>query len=354
MEQMDLSSHQRTIIACAIVAVEILLHSESKGQIYSILGKIFIIALSLRCSQYFGYTGIAGVDPWTHHAIISDLLSQGHMQQFISFSERANSYFNYPLFHLFTGMMSNIGALSIKSAMFLAAALPEVLSIIFLFLLGREFIGVKGALLAALVMSFSEFHIQWGTQIIAMTLGFALVSFAMYIVMTRQHWSRSIVMRFLLILLFAAVIQTHTVAAFAMFIILLILFITMRAHKLLYRVNTQVVYVSVTLLLLFTIGLLAQWMYAAFGTIRFFSGVLAALLDSFTLADFLSRLDVTGAPDGPLLYESILTISGFAILFGFAVIGILLCLSNRYHDVNRVSLIALAVVLFIIPFSFSL
>ena len=343
-----------TALASAVVAVEIVLYSKSWRQIYSILGKIFILALSLRCSQYFGFAGIAGVDPWTHHAIISDLLSQGHMQQFTSSSGRWNSYFNYPIFHLYTGMMSNICALSIKNAMFLAAALPEVLSIIFLFLLGRELIGVKGALMAALILSFSDFHIQWGTQIIAMTLGFALVSFAIYIVMTRQNWSRSIAMRSLLILLFVAIIQTHTVTAFVLFISLLVLFITMRVYKLLYRVNPQVVHVSVTLLLLFTVGLLAQWMYAAFGSTGFLVAIVEGLQGSLAEAGLLNRQEITGALDGALLYEHILNISGFAILFGFAVIGSLLCLSNRYHNVNRVSLVTLAVVLFTVPFSFSL
>ncbi len=127
-----------TAMACAVVAVEIVLCSESGGQIYSILGKIFILALSLRCSEYFGFaSSIVGIDPWTHYEIVRDLLSQGHMQQFWSFSGQVNSYLNYPLFHLYTGMISNIGALIIKDALFFAVALPAILSISFVFLLSR-------------------------------------------------------------------------------------------------------------------------------------------------------------------------------------------------------------------------
>ncbi|MFC1988440.1 hypothetical protein ACFLVJ_01225 [Chloroflexota bacterium] len=343
-----------TAVASMVVAIEIVLYSKSGGQIYLILGKILILALSLRCSYYFGYVGIVGVDPWTHHTIISDLLSQGHMQQFVSSSGKSNTYFNYPLFHLVTGMMSNIGALSIKNAMFLAAALPEVLSIIFLFLFGRDLIGVKGALLTALILGFSDFHIQWGTQIIPMTLGIALVSFVIYIVFSQKSWSRSIGMRFLLILLFAVIIQTHTVTTFVLFIALLAVFIARWVYRLLYRVNLQVVYVSLTMLLIFTIGFLAQWTYAAFGRSGFLDAIVVGLQTTFSQTDLLDRPEIVGALGDPLLYESILNISGFSILFGFAIIGIMLCLSNKYHDVARVSLITLAVGIFAIPFSFSL
>ncbi len=86
-----------TSVACAIIAVEIVLYSGSKAQIYSILGKIFLIALSLRGGEYFGFAGIIGIDPWVHQEIIRDLVSLGHVPQVLPFSDSVNVYLNFPL-----------------------------------------------------------------------------------------------------------------------------------------------------------------------------------------------------------------------------------------------------------------
>jgi len=108
--------------------------------------------------------------------MFSDIISKGYFSQ-------AYGYSTFPIFPL-----NNVGSLLItgleyKHCLFLTIGTIELLSIVFVFLLGKSICNFKTGILAALFLSFYSANIAFGVHsIIAMSMGITFFSIICYLI----------------------------------------------------------------------------------------------------------------------------------------------------------------------------
>ncbi len=117
---------------------------------------------------------------------------------------------------------------------------------------------VKAGLLAALIFCLGADSLWHGTQIIAMSLGIGFVAMLLYIILARDRKNIADIAMMLLIAM--ALILTHTIAAFAMLIMLLGIIIGISLYKRLARNSAHGVMVSLSFVILFFVFIISWWM----------------------------------------------------------------------------------------------
>lgn len=339
------------ISLCASMIALQILYSRGRGTIYLILFEILLLSLSVRASAFFVFPTLPGSDPWAHIEYIRAFVTQGAIPQSMP-APMSQEYLHLPIMHLSAASMKLITGVDYKMAMFLSTGLPLMLSTIFVFLIGRNLANTKIGLLAALLLSLADFHLEWGIQITPMSLGIALFTIIIYLLIWNKGYARASISA-LAILLMLVLIMTHTVAAFVMFCFVLFFLIAMYAYRFLYRERgTQEGKTMVTpgLLGMYGVAMLAYWTYVATaGGESFFAGMTHWLYRSVTTqAAFLITRPVEA-----IGLSQILNILGFLLLVLWGILGSLLWLSGKPPGKTKMGFIVTLILLLAIPFSFS-
>lgn len=335
-----------TAVAASTIAIQILYCRREISE-NLILFEILAISLSVTASAYFVFPTLPGSDPWGHLNYIEDFVNLGHIE-----STHGDIYYlNYPIMHLEVVSTKLITSVDYKTAMFLGAGVPLVLSIVFVFLIARTLADSRVGLLAALLVGLSDFHLQWSIQIIAMSLGIALFSIIAYLVIrygSHTKWSITV----LTILLMLELVITHTVSAFIMLCFLVFLLVGMQMHRYIFARDSihQQGIITVHILTTFAVAMLAYWMFAGYvqGS-HFFDQQIRWLYNSIVgETGFLER-----APSNlGTLSDRILDIAGFLLLYLFCTIGCLLWFSRNSQNRHRVALVVVTILLTAFALSF--
>jgi len=210
----------------AILAAKILFLPSKNSPIPFTLFQIILIALSLRWSVLFLFPTIVGMDPWYHQAVTLDMLDKG---------DAGGVYGGLPVMHLAIGATSLITALNYKMAtMFSITLLQVVGDVLFIFLIGRLIFNAKIGMLAALLLGVANWHILFGYWTIPNTLGATFVVIILYLLF-KFHRDRVTVVIPLCVLVMAALLLTHAIAALWMAILLLTFWLGFVVYKKLFR-----------------------------------------------------------------------------------------------------------------------
>jgi hypothetical protein len=297
-----------TAFMVAILAIEILFLPKGKAYTSFILIKIMLVALSLLWIPQLIFPGLIGIDPWAHQMFATKILEAGTIPGGYPYSE-------LPVMHLIIDATSLITGLSYKFATMLSISLFHVISLIFVFLLGRFIFNSKVGLLAALLLGVAENWIAGGIQITPTTLALVIVALLIYVIFKARK-GRSAILILLSLLLMAVLILTHTVTALSLAILLFFFWLSFQAYKSIYpkRFNSPV---SLYLAILFTVAMLAWWTYA--------SGHI------FTLAEVIKsgfRVELWELTEPAFEYmqtipfsEYLLNLLGFLLFYMFSIIG---------------------------------
>jgi len=332
-------------LAVGFLGLEILSRTyEENSRFYFLFLKILIVSFILRFSAYFISPYPVGSDPWRHAELIKDISIYG-----TSYLPNLNAYYsNYPLMHIYASTAGVLGNLDTKGSMFIIGVVLT-LSTIFTYLIVKKITSnLQLALFSMLLINFSDFHIQWSVQIIAMSFGIAIYAMTIYLLIEQKE-KITIIYKIFTVLFIYVIIWTHTVSSFIFLISLISLYVSSFIYKRIYSTgNTSTnLTVNVTLCILSILLLICHWTDPKY---PFFERTITVLINSLSMeAEFLGRTEISNVGES---WSSIYNIAGFIILIFFGVIGSLHSLSKEHQTKTKVSLICMLVVLFSIFFVF--
>ena len=284
--------------------------------------KIIVLAILIRSSIYYQFPGVVGVDPFYHIDFINYLLMNG-------FLRIGDTYFHFPAMHIFVAAVSIISNLSPIDSFFFIGII-EVISLIFVYLLGKKLFNNQIGLLSCLIISLSSEHILWGYWIIAMSFALCLIPMLIYILFTKNDKNNKIYTIFVLFIILI-VYLTHTVASFVLLLYLIIYWFFSHSMNILpfncsKRNLFGIFFVVISLLLLSF-----YWIYIS----DFFEYIGGSIVNSFRFTKW-DKSSVSGTKS---LIESTWDYLGINLFGFFSIIGTLFILNIKNRNINRIHLI---------------
>ncbi len=320
---MPMSYFISTVVMCLVIALDIfLMPNENTTHTKVILLKIIVLSLLLIWIPYYKFPNI-GTDPWYHMSFIGDMLRESRIPLI-----GHEFYQNYPAMHLIVGEVQEITGLGTQNLMMVIGSMG-VISLLFLFCLGKILFNEKAGLLAALFLGFSNDFIFWGYYVIPMTLGLSLTMALIYLVIKRATVPRKLPFTVLFLLLMVVLIYTHTIAALVFFTIIA----SMYLGQLLIRLRSGGrlrALLSLETPLLFGVAMIFYWLYIS-------GFLLETIVPNIKRAfSFLpSEFEYPILPSDITL--SVLNNIGLFFLIGLGAMAILYCWDHRKD--YRISLI---------------
>ena len=304
--------------AAALLVFEIaLLDLTSPWKQHLLLAQILLLGVGMRAGAFYLYPSVSGNDPFSHQRWINELLAAGELPQ-------NTSYSSIPLMHLLAGAIGLIFNGSARAGLFSISALHSI-ALLAVFPIGSKLFGARTGLSAAVLLNLSDYQIQWGVQIIPMSLGitwFVLILMALLqredatLSSTRLSWT-------VVILLFLwAILFTHTLSSLILLMALLAIGTTIYFLKL-SRLSLKSTVVSMTLAGLFGIAMLAFWMWSFPSPGEdFFSRLILSIKLALSTAQLGSTEMVTIA--GSLDAWTVFVMeAGWTLLLAVAIMGLL-------------------------------
>jgi hypothetical protein len=221
-----------------------------------LLGQILLMAVSLRAGAFFLFPSMSGNDPFVHQRWIDELIVTGKFPQ-------DASYASYPILHLLAGATSLIYSTSSEIGLFSVSTLHSI-ALLAVFAIGKTLFDPRTGLIAALLLSLSDYQILWGIQVIPNSLGivwFLLVLMALVKREDATHPQGKLGWTISILLFLWAMLFTHTLSTFVLLIVLLTLLATTALFPS-SRFSSRSTVVSVTLVGLFGVAMVAYWMWS--------------------------------------------------------------------------------------------
>jgi hypothetical protein len=304
-------------VACAtgIIALEAVLFPRKIT-----LAKIVLVALSLRLTPQLIFPDLVGIDPYVHQTFTASILRNGYIPQGFGYS-------NMPIMHLIIGLTSAITGLDYRASTMISITFYQTIGLVFVFLFSKSVFNEKVGLIAALLLGIADTNIEMGFWVRPVTLGLILVPFLMYLILKVKD---SFVFNFLVLLICAELILTHTIASLLMALLLFSFWVGSKLYRKLYTDRSRTVFVSLFFAIFFSSAMLSWWTYA--------SGNLPFLAEIIKSGFRLERWETAGTT---LLYvkgyelENALNITGTILYYSFVIIGSLYMLGKRFRREDR-------------------
>lgn len=317
-----------TIIMSITIPLIILTLPKGNKYLLLTLGQILIVSVSLRLSVFSGSSGVMW-DLWRHFEIIEPLITDGRIPQ-------GGNYESFPLMHLLVGETSIITLLGLKNSVMASILFIESISIIFIFLLVRNFYTTKAGLLSAFLLAITAPHILQGFLSTPQTMALSLAPLILYTLYkaTQQH---RVSHMSIVILLFITIVFTHHLSALIIWITLLGIYLFDRFFQKTH-INT-VSYFTSGMLVLFVVILLTQFVYT-----RILEFGVQSVRDWLLLGSTWKYLSVANVPQDLLfhMWDSL----GVYTLIALAVVGGLYFASEkrpRFFAIAACSALLLAI-----------
>jgi hypothetical protein len=342
-------------VLSAIIALEIGLLKPTSGKLglYNVLAQILLLAAAVRWSSLFAFPGFVGVDPWGHSFGVQHILEQGHVYtkldklslnyDFVP-SWTLDQYTFRPIMHILISEMQLVASFpSLKHAFTFSVGAFEVTSLLFVFVLARRILSDdKRAALASLLVGVSSWHIRWGFCIIPMTMGLAFFALLLALLPFLQASGKKVwdqtKMYALFLLVFTALLFTHSIASLIMVLFLCFVWIgerILRSHMQVHGLKRPL---SILLLLTMVI-LVAHWTFS-----YFIEDILPFVLVSTTFAPLTPEVR-------SLVHMEIDNIGTYALYF-LSILGGLNCLKRLNQ--GKASILAGAAGLSVFTYGFVL
>lgn len=341
------------IIASVCVLIQIFtIDIDKKYSSWLILFEIIILAVLIKTSLYYGFSGLYGQDPWWHTQWIKETIEGGHITsgKYIS-----NLYSLFPQFHLLSGLTSVISSLSINNSTFFSVGFigNSVISTLFLFLIAKRFIVMRGALLTALTFSLTGYSISRGTSIIPMTLG---ISFFLIIIYLTFNDNMERKKKTSLLLLFSiSLILTHTIAAFVTFICMTSILLSNVLYNVFRDFSRSRLFgktmINASFVILFGALMLFVWRMDFPHGNSFFDRIGGSFINALQKGSDSLGQSVFGVsiPYAVSLFIEV----AFLLMLFFALICSLLYLSREERDITKWGLLSLPIILYGVIIGFS-
>lgn len=312
--------------------------------------KILLLSLILRASAYFISPYPVGSDPWVHQEYVNYFFELGRVAVPPDFMFY---YVNYPIAHLYVTCTRLLASLSLHDATFLWGVILT-LSTVVTFLIVRMLTGnVQLALISMLLLNFTDVHIQWSVQVLAMSFAIAIyaftIFFALKIYLKPEDKIKYIPFMFVFL---GVIVWTHTISAFITLVSLFALVAGYILYEFLYNRNifsfrSQNVQLLILPLIFLAVIITYHWMDPSY---PFFDKTFGGLLNSLSMeAKFLGATTLSNVHGR---WEELLQPAGFCLYAFFGIIGALYCSSHKEQAKKYFPLISLVSVLFFVRYAF--
>jgi len=309
------------VFLAVLILIEILFTETSN----LVLVKIALLALVLRWFPQLMFSGPVGiVDPWLHKRFTEDILSSSHIPDNFPYSK-------LPVMHLIVASTSLLTGLDYKFSAMSSIDILQIISIIFIFMLGKFVFNSKIGLLSALIIAISDRYIQIGFWIIPQTLGMILITILIYLIFICNR--NSMYGKSLVILTSIILIMTHTVTSLAMSIFFIISIISYIIFGKFYK---KISYkpIDFTLFSFFTITMISWWMYIS----GHFYNLIELLRWGLKFDQWSALPAATEYSQTIPFLEKLANTLGFLLFYFFSLIGTLYVISLKNRNEKLFSL----------------
>ncbi len=312
----------------AIIAAEIFfINKKSKLQYFPLL-QILIVSLLFRVVIYFQFPSIVGMDPWYNHLMFNDIISRGYFSLEYMYSR-------FPIFPFENVESILVTGLEYKLCLFFTIGIIELLSIVFVFLLGKTICNFKTGVLASLFLSFYSAHIAYGTHsIIAMSVGITFFSIICYLII-KNHIKKSLKISIIIFLFLILLILTHVVAAAICFLLLLSFLFGKYLYKFIENKQMDERTVTFALASFFGVAMLGYWMWVS-GYIGYIAESIKFVFD-FSQREFVMGHVYRGSVD---FYQSLFENLEYNIILLLLVLSVLVWLNKKNRTLERYYLLS--------------
>ncbi len=308
--------------------------------IYFIIIKILLISLSFRIGRYYSFPTIPGSDTHFHLMFVKSIIANGKI-----IDNNVFQYYYTPFWHIFEAINSIILNINLRDTLFISLIAASVVIIsLFIYLIVKNLFNIKIGLIAFFFFNIADL-IFVGTVTNINTSILVLIFFIMTLFCIIQTKNKSIYSLFIISFIFESII-THQLSTFiffnAMVIFVISEFLYLQFHNKLNEVKKShyIANTSITLICIFFISMIFYWMnmsHLASGS--FFDDMINRLYHSFTsmLSEYAGDREPTTTVYINLLrnygmISNLMYNMGYTILFGLAIIGILVLLNRKYRS----------------------
>ena len=242
-----------------LIAIQILLSKNHSTNI--ILIEIMFVSLCLRANNVYSVPGLLGSDGWLHQAIMEVWINKGYITPNVfTVGQGYTSYAGFPVMHLLVISLKLIGIVNFRDSLFLSVGGANIISLLFIFLLGRKIIDEKIGLLTSLLLSINPINISGGTVLIPNSLGVSIFTIILYLIFTSRSSFRNIVFYIFIITLSS----THTLSNFVILIAITGIYSTHSLYGKLIRNNQKHQNISLHAIVFFGILSISKWSYSPY------------------------------------------------------------------------------------------
>ena len=329
------------LVAIAFFSIFLEIFNIPEDGIFKYVGmlKILILSLSFRVGRYYSHPTIPGSDTHFHLVFAKSITENGRIMNL-----EWSKYLYTPLWHVFEAMNNIILNTNLKDTLFISLVTTSIVIIsLFVYLIARKLFNFKVGLIAFLFVNIADMlFVRTVTNI--NTGVFVHIFFIIALFCLIQEKNKPIYSFFMLLLIVESIL-THQLSTFVFFSILFVFsisqFIYLQLRGLLTEYKNSNIKTNITsnFVLFFFIFMIFYWsiMGPSEGS-TFFDSMVSRLHG--TLIGMFNDYASTGSSSTVYanLFSNYTMISnlmynmGYSILFGLAIIGILVLLNHKYRS----------------------
>ncbi|MEN6554380.1 MAG: hypothetical protein ABFC34_16025 [Methanobacterium sp.] len=326
-------------IASGLLAFTIMkLPSDKKYEFFALF-IIILIGLLSRLIQQLLFPSLLGADPWVHEEFTNTIMSVGHLVSGFAYSR-------LPTMHILIAATSFISGLTYKWSSIFAVLIPQLVSFIVIYLIGRMIFNPKIGLLAALLLCISANFISLGFWIHPTAFALIASTFLLFYLI-KEDKNNSVVDASIKILFAFLVVTAHMQVALAIFIVLLSFWVGKLFFSKIKDFNLDIIYsnkAKYIFVILFVVLMFSWWIYVANKIELPFNLVSRALEHDPSKITVVST-SMIKIP----YYQYLINVMPYLFFYGFSIVGFLYSVSKKSTS-NYFALTLSGIVLLAVPF----
>ncbi|MDX9866044.1 MAG: hypothetical protein RBT34_14670 [Anaerolineaceae bacterium] len=285
-----------------------------------ILAQVLLLGIGFKASGFFQFPTLMGNDPFYHLDLVERFIAQGQFPQ-------GEAYSSFPVFQVLIAVFHQLSGLDLKASFFMVSVLQS-LSLVAVFSIGNVLFDQKTGLLAFLFLSLCDYQLQWGMQIIPMTVGIAIFALLLMGIVLRNRYRK----RFrptwtaILILLIVVMVFVHTLSSLILMISVFLLFMTFAFFEEGYGSENRMQFISMTFVTLAVVLPVLYWSYNAAVPEETFLARVALTIKMSIEEAFLGDVQMISGAGQLAEWQVFLGDLGWVMLLMLTVVGILGCL----------------------------
>jgi len=309
-----------------------------------VLVQVLLLGIGFKASGFFQYPTLMGNDPFYHLDLVERFIVEGQFPQ-------GEAYSTFPVFQVLIAALHLLSGLDLK-ACFFAVSVLQSLALMAVFLVGRDLFDQKTGLLAFLFLTLADYQLQWGMQIIPMTLGIAVFALLLMGIVLRDRYRKRFrtTWTVILILLIVVMVVIHTLSSLILMVSVVILFMTYTFYDEARGAQSRMQSISLTFVIIAIALPLVYWSYNAAAPEETFLARVALTVKISIEEAFLGDVQMVSGAGALAEWQVFLGDLGWVMLLMLTVVGILGCLRLFSRRANVMSLAVLTSVLIAITY----